>query len=490
MEENQSSDDVQNVEPKVKRKFKFHVIWLIYGLIGLILFVATFWYLDPTSFLERKIIPKKTAWQVIQKHKKLVAVTNSSKSGYFIYKGRPIGFQYEMLLAFCKTYHLDLEIIIEDNIYKSIQILNKNKAHILAFDFTKVDERKNMIWYSFPYKTTRQVLVQRKKNKKFVFADSLENLLGQNIIVQKGTIFKKSLQSIAAIKGLTLQITEDSINTMENMLSMVANGEIDFTVCDQHIAKVGSNRYHNLDISYVLSDQQDVCWAVGVGQDSLLYFLNKWMKEYVDSRSFLAIEKKYYRNTGISYSQENNIVSLHEGQISQYDEFFKKEAIKLGWDWRLLASLIYEESHFNANAENWSGAVGLMQLMPNTAKRFGANNPRDAVQNLKAGVKYLIYLDKILAQNVSNKDERIYFVLAAYNVGPAQVIDAINLAKKYHKKSNIWAAQVDSFLIYKSLPKFYNDEVVKSGYCHGQTAVNFVEQIFDRYQHYKNLIPY
>lgn len=468
---------------------KSYFVWLAYISVGIILLFVVFKVFQPVELVEDYLPVHQNAWQKIKKHNKLIAITQSGKTGYYIYRSKPMGFQYEMLLAFCKENQLDLEIVKENDISTALKKLNKNQVQIVAMDFKKLNDRNDMYWYSAPYKDTRLVLMQRKKKKNSSFADSISNLHNQKVVVQRGTVYKKILQSLTVSKNIKPLIIEDSVNSIDNLLIMLANGDIDFTVCDEHVALKYLQRYHNLKIAFPLGYKQDVCWAVGVGQDSLLFYLNRWMRKFVKSKTYQNLDYKYYKSSDRSFSSEGYLATIKEGNLSPFDEFFRKEAIKLGWDWRLLASLAYEESHFNPNAESWSGAVGLMQLMPTTAYRFGAKDPRDAVQSLKAGVKYLLYLDRIIASRVPNKEQRIYFVLAAYNLGPAHIIDAINLAEKYQSKPHIWSGHVDEFLIKKSKAQYYNDEVVKSGYCNGQSAVYFVDKIFERFYHYKNLIP-
>ena len=116
--------------------------------------------------------------------------------------------------------------------------------------------------------------------------------------------------------------------------------------------------------------------------------------------------------------------------ISVYDDFLKQKSGIVGWDWRLLASLVYTESRFKTNAESWAGAYGLMQLMPVTANRFGVTKESPPEANVIAGIKYLKWLDKYYEKIIVDSTERVKFVLASYNAGAGHVEDARTLAKK------------------------------------------------------------
>src|SRR5690606_15531757 len=132
---------------------------------------------------------------------------------------------------------------------------------------------------------------------------------------------------------------------------------------------------------------------------------------------------------------------------------------------------VIQESQFDPSAESWMGAAGLMQLMPETAAAFGADSILDPQQNLMAGMKYMKSLDKALAKEISNTDERLKFVLAAYNVGLGHVWDARSLAKKYGSSDVIWKDNVEFFLLNKSNSENYRDPMVIHGYCTGTEPV-------------------
>ena len=174
-----------------------------------------------------------------------------------------------------------------------------------------------------------------------------------------------------------------------------------------------------------------------------------------------------------------------KGYISQYDNLFRKYAPTIGWDWRLMAAQAYQESKFKPNARSWVGARGLMQIMPATARGYRTkvsqlNNPETSV---KVATQLLDDLDGYLVKYVPNDKERLKFVIAAYNVGIAHVYDAIALAKKYGLDPQVWDDNVSKAILMKMNPRYYNDPVVKYGYCRGTETVNYVKNITNFYEH-------
>ena len=153
----------------------------------------------------------------------------------------------------------------------------------------------------------------------------------------------------------------------------------------------------------------------------------------------------------------------------------------------MLASVAYHESHFDSQEVSWAGAAGLMQLMPRTAENFGLDKTTkfDAELNIEAGVQYIKSLT-LAFRRVENSEERVKFVLAAYNSGPAHILDAMALAGKYGKNPQVWFNNVEYFLLKKSEPQFYNDPVVKYGYFRGRETVKYVQNTLDTYSKYLN----
>src|SRR6266705_1313911 len=137
---------------------------------------------------------------------------------------------------------------------------------------------------------------------------------------------------------------------------------------------------------------------------------------------------------------------------------------------------------FNPNVKSWAGAIGLMQIMPETGTFFGINNLWDPEQNIAAGIRFLKFLDDYWKKSVADPDERMKFVLASYNVGLSHVIDAQKLTRKYGKKINKWDDNVEYYLKLKSNPKYYRDALSVAGYCPCDGPVWYVKQVLQRYE--------
>jgi membrane-bound lytic murein transglycosylase F len=314
-------------------------------------------------------------------------------------------------------------------------------------------------------------------------------MVGKEIHLRKNSSFYDRIQNLSEEVGGEIIIKEvDGEVSVEELIQQVSTEEIDYTVADEHVAKINRAFYKNLYIKTPVSLEQKIAWAVRKNSPQLLDTLNSWLEKFKKTVDFRVIYLKYYGNTQLYRARvQSKLFTSKSGQISQYDELIKSESDKNGWDWRLISSLIYQESQFDHEAESWAGAYGLMQLMPETAAAYGVDSTSSPQANIKAGIRYLEWLEEEFLEKVADSSERKKFVLAAYNVGLGHVYDAIRLATKYELKADVWEGNVAEMLKNKSKPKFYRDPVAYYGYCRGSEPYAYVDQIMKRYEHYKNI---
>lgn len=421
---------------------------------------------------------------------KLVAVTDFNTTNYFIYKGKPMGYQYEMLQYLAAQLNVKLELVAENNLEKAFQMLEKGEVDLIANNLTITSKRKEKYSFTVPHGQTRQVLVQRKLSEPsdtMLIANPLD-LGGKIIYVQEGSASAQRLRNLSDEIGTPIVIVEMPNYQADQLIELVANGDIDYTVCDEDIALVNAAIHGNVDASTAVSFPQNVAWAVRPGANKLLAELDTWLSTFTKTAEYRLIYRRYYDNPRIATMFQSGFLYVRKGKISIYDEDIKSQSSQIDWDWRLLASLIYQESRFNHNVVSHKGAYGLMQFMPATSDYWGIDRDADPYSQLKAGVKYLKWLDEKFIINNVDSSERVKFILAAYNAGIGHVFDARNLARKYGKNPDVWEGNVDYFLLNKSKPEYYKDSVVRFGYCRGEETYNYVKEVMDRYDHYRNII--
>lgn len=426
----------------------------------------------------------------------LKVVTEYNSISYFIYRGQPMGFQFEMLQALASHMGLELQVNVSNDLDKNFRDLIGSEVDLIAMNLTITSERKQYVSFTTPLLQTRQVLVQRKPSQwNKMNAKQLEtnvirnqlNLAGKTVYVQAGSVYATRLMSLSDEIGGGIRIEEVQLES-EQLIQRVALGEIDYTICDENVGLVNTTYFPQIDVSTAVSFPQNVAWAVHLDSDSLKARIDIWIDEYKATTSYALLHNKYFRNRHAYRNIHSEHYALSSGKISRYDEILKEESEAIEWDWRLLASMVYQESRFNPEAVSWAGAFGLMQLMPRTANNYGVTRESPPRAHVRAGVRFIQWLDDRFRDEIPDEEERIKFILAAYNIGYGHIQDARRLAKKNGSDPNIWIGEVEEWLLKKSDPDFYTDQVVKYGYARGIETYNYVREVLERFEHYKNII--
>lgn len=474
--------------------------WLIFPLvsISLIISVAFFYKDELLDFVYGREVEKISTLEMIQQSGKLTALVDYNSTNYFIYRGQPMGYQFELLKAFTEHLGVKLEVVTNNNLEESFRRLQDGEVDVIATGLTITNERSQIIDFTDPLDQTVQVLVQRKPEnwRKLETNDEIESrlirnplqLAGKTIVIQKTSSFKERLENLSNEIGQPINIVEDGNREVEQLITAVAMGEIDYTISDEHIALVNQHFHPDIDVGTAISFPQNIAWGIRLRDDDFKQALNNWLNEFKNTLTARLLYNKYFKNPSTVNYARSEYHTIGGGKISKYDEIIKDISAKYGMDWKLLSSIVYQESGFKTQVESWRGASGLMQLMPETAEMFGIDSLSTPSEQIEAGVKYMHWLNTQFKDVVTDSIEREKFVLAAYNVGLGHIWDARRLAEKYDRDPNIWTNNVDTFLLQKSNPVYYRDSVVRYGYCRGSEPYNFVVEILDRYNHYSNLI--
>jgi membrane-bound lytic murein transglycosylase F len=429
----------------------------------------------------------------------LNVITLYNSTSYFIYRGQPMGFEYDMAKRLAKSLNLKMHVIVAKRFDDVFNLLRTGKGDIIAFGLTITEPRKKTVAFTDYLYLTHQVLVQRKpsnwrqlpgyKIKRHLVSNPVE-LIGDTVYVGEGTSYYPRLQNLEKEIGGKIYIKLIGGNkTTDDIIHMVVDGKINYTVADYNLASVNKTFYPILDIRTPISFSQRIAWAVRKGSPKLLKAVNQWVKASKKEKFYNVLYNKYFKDKwSYRHRVSSDLFSKNEGKISLYDSTIRKYSSKLGWDWRLVASQIYQESSFNPNTEGRYGAMGLMQLMPVTAKEFNVKNITNPEDNIRAGT---IYLKRLYTRFNAIKDsiQRIKFTLAAYNCGLGHVRDAQRLAKSLDKNPDRWDGNVEDVIKKLRERKYFTKPEVHYGLVRGSVPYNYVRDIFRRYHHYRELIP-
>ncbi len=429
----------------------------------------------------------------------LVAATSFSPHSYFIYRGRPMGYSYELLQRLGEHLGVGVEIEVIDTLEGMIAALEQGAVDLVAHPLSVTASRRERVAFTRTLYTTPQVLVQRlPENHRQMTADEVEAQLlrepteldGKTVMVRRNSAYVTRLRNLMEELGIEIDLYEAPGRlTTDELIRRVATGALRYTVADRNIAQVSRAYHDNLDIETELSLPQPIAWALSRETPRLLEEVDAWLEEEQQHADYHVIYRRYFVERTVAPSLiDQGFFALGLQRISPYDEIIKEYARTVDWDWRLLAALIFHESQFRPNARSWAGARGLMQLMPRTARAFGANNPDDPYQSIAAGTRFIAWLQDYWEERVPDEEERLRFVLASYNVGHGHVEDARRLAEEHGVDPQIWSGHVERYMRKKSRPEYFRHEVVRHGYARGEEPVNYVRSVLALYRHYSRLV--
>jgi len=411
---------------------------------------------------------KEDSLHRIRKAKKVTVITRSNAHCYYTYREEPMGFEYDLAKAFASYLGVDLEIRIFPwaNMIKAV---NEGKGDFIAASTTITPSRKKMVDFSDQYLSVQQRVVVREDN--YTIKD-LADLKGKTIHIRKATSYEERLLELQR-KGLDLTVKlHDDVPT-EELIRQVADEEIEVTVADSNIAQLNRRYYPNIKIGIPIAERESLGWAVRKGDKALLRTINAFFKRIKTDGAFDQICRSYYSNVQIF--DRFDLKKFHQRintRLPKYETIIKKAAKQYGFDWRLIAAIIYQESHFNPRARSHRGVRGLMQLTKPTAQEMGVTNRLDPEQSVMGGVRYLrkLYQRYDEAQGF----DRTLITLASYNVGPRHITSAQRIAREKGLDPHKWSS------LEQTLPLLCYEKYIrmsKHGYCRGSEPVRYVNRI-------------
>ncbi|HIG74871.1 MAG TPA: transporter substrate-binding domain-containing protein [Bacteroidetes bacterium] len=456
----------------------------------------------------------------------IIALTSYNPTSYFVYRGEAFGYEYDLLRDFAEAADVvvTMRVVPRDSL---LYYLNSGLGDVVASRIFPSERDTTDFRYTVPLYETPPTVVQRNgppgelpntvdsvlatPPDEFL-ADLNEDraqqdeptlqpiriggrriqrpadLAGEQVFLPSNHAFVQRLVEIENEVTGDIEVVEvDTVS--EALVRQVAVGGIDLTVAPENVAALEASYFENLEVRPTIGPAIGVVWAVRKNAPQLEEALDRWILENRDSRRWASLYQKYYVDRdGFRERVESQYLTSQTGTLSEFDEVFKRNAAEIGWDWRLLASQAFQESRFKPRARSWAGAMGLLQIMPLTARDLGISDPYDVEENVDGAVRYLQWLDDTYwGEMIPDSLERQKFILASYNTGAGHVMDAQRLTEKYGGDKTKWD-DVAYWLLKKSDPQYYNDPVVRYGYARGLEPVHYVAIILERFDHYRQFV--
>lgn len=427
-------------------------------------------------------------WAEIKQSDTLRIATMTSPQDFYFYRGETMGLEYQKVVDFAEAHELELDIqiaksvdsllawVTEGSVDLCISPIPMTKANTEAFDFGGIID------------TTALVLVQKERE----IIQTLSEMAGKEVWTEYGSAGELRLRQIEEEIGEPIEIVvPDTLSIEEILVQMARVDSIRYSIAGKELVDRVKQHYPKLDNSLLVSAPIRYGWAVAKGNLEVVAELDSFLLAPDRLRHYKELkEQNSHLNQYISGESKQSVkVALQGGAISPFDKIFQEQAKRTPWDWTLLAAIAYRESTFRSEVVGWSGARGLMGIMPGTGRAHGATVDQLLLPEVSVRVSVDVLMETYkYFSNVKDPHARLCFTLAGYNAGAGHVHDAIRLARKYNAPDSVWAGGIREFILLKSNPEYYNDAVVRNGYLRGRETANYVDLVLARKEAYDALL--
>lgn len=468
--------------------------WMRRGAFGLAIAVLTdaAWGAPGPVDFEAALVrtpgtPKRGDWPAIKRRGVLRVLMRNNASTYFIHGGAPRGFEYELVRAFAQAEGVRLRVIVTERRSELMDYLHRGLGDLIAAEMTATDKRARSVRFSRPVFADHRVLVTRAADKRP--AQRLDDISRFEIAVvgaESTTLAALRRVEKTLDRRLHLRVVPDRVE-MEEVLRGVASGRYDATLADARLVSLERSLGTKIRGRLKVGAEAPKAWAMRKSDRKLHQKVERFLRRAKKRGVTRVLYQRYFGDKRGTKGKRGARPADRTGRLSPYDRWFRAEGARTRLDWRLLAAVAFVESRFNAKAKSPWGAVGLMQVLPRTARAMGVSRPRRPRDNIRAGARYLRKLIDRFAEEGVALEAQVRFALAAYNAGAGHIDDARALAKARGLDPTLWFDHTARALMWKMERK--TAAKTRHGYCRATETVRFVERVQQMYDAYVTHVP-
>ncbi|MCS3600843.1 MULTISPECIES: membrane-bound lytic murein transglycosylase MltF [Buttiauxella] len=442
---------------------RFKINYLLIGAVTVLLAVALWPSIPWFGQAENRIA-------AIQARGVLRVSTIQSPLTYTQYQGKEIGLDYEMAEQFARYLGVKLEVTVRPNIQELFDDIDNDKADVIAAGLVYNTQRSQHYQAGPAYYSVSQQMVYRMGSPR---PKTLAGVKENQLVLSPGVTSLNALKKLKEEKYPDLSWRIDERHSSTELLQQVVDGKIAFTIADSVAISTFQRVHPQLAVALDVTDEQPVTWFSALdGDDSLSAALLDFYNKLNSDGTFARLEEKYLGHVGdFDYVDTRTFLKAVDSVLPELQPLFEKYATEI--DWRLLAAISYQESHWDNQATSPTGVRGLMMLTKNTAQSLGVTDRLDPEQSIAGGSQYLKDMMAKVPDSVP-EEERIWFALTAYNMGYAHMLDARQLTAKQKGNPDSWA-DVKIRLPLLSQKQYYSKTTY--GYARGHEAYAYVENI-------------
>jgi len=413
--------------------------------------------------------PRVTTIEQVQALGALRVATINSPTTYYEGPAGPTGFEYELALGLAESLGVKLELVIVGSPAEALQAVQSGRAQVAAAGISVTPLRSQALRFSRPVLSVVPQLVYRMGNPR----PSKPADIKEGLVVAQQSAAAEHL-AILREKVPGLRWTETADAETEELLLKVANDEIAYTVAPSDIVAINQRYYPQLRVAFDIAERQDVAWAFANGPDSSLYNLAQHYLSGKSEADLAQLRDRYFGHVEqVDYLGAVALATHVTTRLPKYRTMFERAGKKFGMDWRLLAAIGYQESHWDPGAVSPTGVRGIMQLTNETARFLNVADREDPAQSINGGARYIRRLIDLVPADVPDPD-RTWLALAAYNMGYGHLLDARELARQRGGDPSRWV-DVRNCLPLLTQARWY--QKTKHGYARGHEAKTYVGNV-------------
>ena len=405
----------------------------------------------------------------------LRVVTRDSPTTYYVGPDGPAGPEFDLVSGFAADLGVDLVINSVDSVSEILPHLISGESHMAAAGLSTTESRREYLNFSHPYNTVDMHLIYKLGTGK---PRSIDQVIGRSIEVVAGSSHSDMLASLSEFYP-ELEWTENADVEVADLMQRVAQGELDFTVADSTEFNIQRHFHPELRVALDLEIADPIAWAYRKGDgDSLLARADDYLIRSERSGLLARVHDRYYGHTKkFDYVGTRSFIRHFDSRLPRYRPWFEEAGDMNGVDWRLLAAIGYQESHWRSHAVSPTGVRGIMMLTQATADYLDIEDRMDPESSIFGGARYIARQTERIPDSVEEPD-RTWMALAAYNVGFNHIKDARQIVEWQGGDPDTW---IDLSAALPLLAKREWYSRVKYGYARGWEPVLYVNNIRSYY---------
>ena len=412
----------------------------------------------------------KNDYSRILQNNEIRIVTRFGPSDYYEIKSEENGYTYDVMKGFADFIGVKLIVITMDSLEDAINALNNREVDILANMGVT-----NNVKTSYSYNKVNQYIVY---NSKYTAKpNEINDLNGNNIEIIDSIIIKNNLDSF--LKSIDVNLVISKEKNIDEIINLIKDNEVKYTVVNNNELAIFNKYFPEIKIGFKIGENIPSTWAIPENTNHQLEEkLSEYFTQILKTNKLKTFYTKHF--TGklqYTFVGTRSFLADFLNVFPLYEFYFKKYAKLYNHDWRLLASIGYQESKWDKDAVSYTGVRGLMMLTKNTSKEMNVEDREDPIQSIEGGAKYLKKMLRSLPDNINNND-KIWYAIASYNIGFRHIEDAMKMADNEGVDSGNWYL-LEPYILRLSQSKYYKN--TKYGYARGWETLKYVQNIRQYY---------